>query len=29
MCAIQVPIAAPLTANTPVVAQRGLMRGSP
>ena len=29
ICATQVPIAAPLTKKTPVVAQRGVMRGSP
>ena len=29
ICATQVPIAAPLTTKTPVVAQRALMRGSP
>ena len=29
ICATHVPIAAPFTTNTPVVAQRGLMRGSP
>ena len=29
ICATHVPIAAPLTKKTPVVAQRGVMRGSP
>ena len=29
ICATQVPIAAPLTTKTPVVAQRGVMRASP
>ena len=29
ICATHVPIAAPLTANTPVVAQRGVTRASP